>query len=106
MSWTSMQYMFADGGTKLIELDHMSRILQSNEWSVTFSPGFVKQLVKKPAKAAEMDCSKASLGSPVDSADPMHGHLLSFRRPTWMAQERPVSCACSSSKECKGVQNA
>ena len=84
MSWTSMQYMFADGGTKLIELDHMSRILQSNEWSVTFSPGFVKQLVKKPAKAAEMDCSKASLGSPVDSADPMHGHLLSLGdQPGW-----------------------
>lgn len=58
MSWTSAQNMFADGGTKLMKLDHMSCILQSNEWSATFSPDFVKQLVKKPTRAAERDCSK------------------------------------------------
>ena len=67
MSWTSAQNMFADGGTKLMKLDHMSCILQSNEWSATFSPDFVKQLVKKPTRAAERDCSKALLGSPVDA---------------------------------------
>ena len=78
MSWTSTQNMFADGGTKLMKLEHMSKILQSNEWSVTFSPDFVKQLVKKPTKAAERDCSKALIGSPVGSADPMHGHLLNL----------------------------
>ena len=35
MAWTSTQNMFADGGTKLMKLDHVSRMLQSNEWSVT-----------------------------------------------------------------------
>lgn len=78
MSWTSTHKMFADGRTKLMKLEHMSKILQSNEWSVTFSPDSVKQLVKKPTKAAERDCSKALIGSPVGSADPMHGHLLNL----------------------------
>ena len=30
MAWTSTQNMFADGGTKLMKLEHMSRILQSS----------------------------------------------------------------------------
>jgi hypothetical protein len=52
MKWTATDNMFVDGGTKLMKLDHMARILQSNEWCVTFSPGFVKQTVKKPTKTA------------------------------------------------------
>ena len=55
MKWTATDNMFVDGGTKLMKLDDMARILQSNEWGVTFSPSFVKQqTVKKPTKPANV----------------------------------------------------
>ena len=102
MSWTSTQNMFADGGTKLMKLEHMSKILQSNEWSVTFSPNFVKQLVKKPTKAAERDCSKALIGSPVGSADPMHGHLLNLGDQFgWHRKDQYLVHVAKDAKACR-----
>ena len=75
MKWTATDNMFVDGGTKLMKLDHMARILQSNEWCVTFSPSFVKQqTVKKSTKPASVD--SLVLGQAVDMKDPMFGHLL------------------------------
>ena len=49
--WTATDNIFVDGGTQFMKLDHMAKIIQSNEWCVTFSPSFVKQPVKKPTKA-------------------------------------------------------
>ena len=75
MKWTATDNMFVDGGTKLMKLDHMARILQSNEWCVTFSPSLVKQqTVKKQTKPASVD--SLVLGQAVDLKNPMFGHLL------------------------------
>ena len=58
-----------------MKLDHVARILQSNEWCVTFSPSFVKQqTVKKQTKLANAD--SLVLGQVVDLKNPMFGHLL------------------------------
>ena len=58
-----------------MKLDHVARILQSNEWCVTFSPSFVKQqTVKKQTKPASVD--SLVLGQAVDLKNPMFGHLL------------------------------
>ena len=60
-----------------MKLDHMARILQSNEWCMTFSPCFVKQqTVKKQTKPANAD--SLVLGQAVDLKNPMFGHLLSL----------------------------
>lgn len=82
MAWTSAQNMFADGGTKMMKLDHMASILQKNEWCVTFSPDFVKQTVKKQTKAAAP--MHVLPGEPVASTDPILGHLLYVgEQPGW-----------------------
>ena len=73
MKWTATDNMFVNGGTKLMKLDDMAGILQSNEWCVTFS--FVKQqTVKKQTKPASVD--SLVLGQAVDLKNPMFGHLL------------------------------
>ena len=73
MKWTATDNMFVDEGTKLMKLDQMARILQSNERCVTFSPCFVKQQ-KKETKPASAD--SLVLGQAVDLKNPMFGHLL------------------------------
>ena len=81
--WTATDNMFVDGGTKFMKLDHMARILQSNEWCVTFSPGFVKQPVKKQTKAVRPS-DALPVGHPVKTEDPIFGHLIGLSdQPGW-----------------------
>ena len=83
MLWTATDNMFMDGGTKAMKLDHMARILQSNEWCVKYSPGFVKQTAKK-VKAPCRVRGPVSVGKPVKSGDPIFGHLIGLSdRPGW-----------------------
>ncbi|CAL1166460.1 unnamed protein product [Cladocopium goreaui] len=81
--WTATDNMFVDGGTKFMKLDHMARILQSNEWCVTFSPSFVKQPVKKQTKAVRPS-DALPVGHPVKTEDPIFGHLIGLSdQPGW-----------------------
>ena len=46
LRWTSTENMWVDGGTKLMDLSHMRRIMKSGQWSVSYCPSFVKQVYK------------------------------------------------------------
>ena len=76
--WTSTENMWVDGGTKQMDLSHMRRIMQAGRWSISYSPEFVKQVVKarsaKPSTAAST-CVDELLGVMVDGNDPLLPHL-------------------------------
>ena len=61
--WTATSNMFADAGTKHMDLSHLRRTLSSGRWSITYSPAFVKQVSKgkKAAAASPTTTSAASL---------------------------------------------
>ena len=82
---TATENMFADAGTKHMDLSHLRSILKSNQWSVTYSPAFVKQATKgkKPSAAPATASSTTSLpGDPVDGRDPFMGFLLKLGEST------------------------
>ena len=75
MKWTSTENMWVDGGTKLMDLSHMRKIMKSGCWCVSYCPTFVKQVYKaskspKPSVAVELP------GTALNSADPMINHLM------------------------------
>ncbi|CAE7234040.1 pol [Symbiodinium sp. CCMP2456] len=76
LRWTSTENMWADGGTKEMDLTHMREIMASGRWSVTYSPSFVKQVSKGKRKKPEPSPAAELLGSPLDPSDPLLGHLL------------------------------
>ena len=79
LRWTSTENMWADAGTKQMDLSHMRRILSAGCWSVSYSPDFVKQVYKaskcKPAPISS-DGRDALPGEPVAKDDAIFGHLM------------------------------
>ena len=80
LRWTSTENMWVDGGTKLMDLSHMRRILSTGKWSVSYSPSFVKQVYKAArAKPKINDGCKAAgseAGEAMKSDDAMTRHLM------------------------------
>ena len=68
--------MFADGGTKDMDLTHMRSIMAAGKWSVTYSPAFVKQVSKGQRKRAAPTSTAELMGEPLEPGDPLLGHLL------------------------------
>ena len=92
LKWTSTENMWADAGTKLMSLVHMRKIISTGQWSVSYSPGFVKQVYKasksKPAARAVDAKKNALFGEPLEKK---RCHARAFdeaEREAWMA------CAC------------
>ena len=76
LKWTSTENMWVDGGTKLMDLTHLRRIMLSGEWSVSYCPKFVKQ-VYKTAKTKPTTRSLTELpGEPMSPQDPLLNHLM------------------------------
>ena len=75
---TSTQNMWADAGTKEMELDHVRQIMDCGTWSVTYSPEFVKQVSKgkRVPPPIPRDARLALLGEPLRGDDPLLGHLM------------------------------
>ena len=59
LKWTATDNMWADGGTKEMDLSHMRKILGTGRWSILYSPDFVKQVSK--ARASKPSVKPASL---------------------------------------------
>ena len=81
LKWTSTENMWVDGGTKQMDLTHMRSIMTRGTWSISYSPEFVKQVVKTGAKKSSSlqkssEAACASLpGVPVSGDDPILAHL-------------------------------
>ena len=76
LKWTSTENMWADGGTKQMDLSHMRRIMKAGQWSVSYCPSFVKQ-VYKAAKSSKQQVTATTLpGEPLTGSDPLLNHLL------------------------------
>jgi hypothetical protein len=72
------------GGTKLMDLTHMRSIMKKGSWSISYSPEFVKQVMKARSRKSPV-VAKASAELPgvaVDGNDAMlpHLHGLAERR--------------------------
>lgn len=80
LKWTSTENMWVDGGTKLMDLGHMRRILAKGEWSVSYSPSFVKQVHKaskaKPKVNVGGKPAGSDAGQAMKSDDAMTRHLM------------------------------
>ena len=80
LRWTSTANMFADAGTKAMDVEHLQDTLRRGTWSITYSPSFVKQVAKgKRTPAPAPVAASADLpGEPLDGRDPMLGFLMKF----------------------------
>ncbi|OLP79745.1 Copia protein [Symbiodinium microadriaticum] len=77
--WTSTENMWADAGTKEMDLTHMRKIIRTGSWSVTYSPVFVKQVSKAKKRPAQASTPEDALpGKPVHGTDPILGHLMAL----------------------------
>ena len=77
--WTSTENMWADAGTKEMDLTHMRKIIRTGSWSVTYSPVFVKQVSKAKKRPAQACTPEDALpGKPVHGTDPILGHLMAL----------------------------
>ena len=77
LKWTSTENMFADGGTKAMELDHLRDTISRGFWCVTYCPEFVKQTSKgKSRKLPSGPVPEELPGEPLPPGDPLHSHLL------------------------------
>ena len=72
--------MFADAGTKAMDVEHLQDTLRRGTWSITYSPSFIKQVAKgKRTPAQAPVAASADLpGEPLDGRDPMLGFLMKF----------------------------
>ena len=91
LRWTSTENMWVDGGTKIMDLTHMRRTMQSGRWSVSYSPQFVKQVYKASkkvpmAKVTAPWWSDESWRSPAETP-----HATWWA--TWVAPSEPHWCA-------------
>eukprot|EP00435_Cladocopium_sp_Y103_P031960 s717_g8.t1 len=79
LRWTSTENMWVDGGTKQMDLSHMRRIMQAGRWAISYSPEFVKQVVKarsaKPSNASSSTRVDELPGVMLDGNDPLLPHL-------------------------------
>ncbi|CAE7426409.1 unnamed protein product, partial [Symbiodinium sp. KB8] len=80
LRWTSTANMFADAGTKAMDVEHLQDTLRRGTWSITYSPSFIKQVAKgKRTPAQAPVAASADLpGEPLDGRDPMLGFLMKF----------------------------
>lgn len=77
LKWTSAENMWVDGGTKLMNLDHMRKIIAAGRWSVAYNPGFVKQVYKaSKSKPRPLQDGAALPGEPLGRDEAMLGHLM------------------------------
>lgn len=76
LRWTSTENMWVDGGTKVMDLSHMRRIMKSGTWSVSYSPTFVKQVYKAAKTKPKSAAPKELPGEPLPAGDPMLLHLM------------------------------
>ena len=77
LKWTSTENMWVDGGTKLMDLSHLRRILKAGEWCVSYSPLFVKQVYKAARKqSVPVSSGKELPGEVISAGDPLMNHLL------------------------------
>ncbi|CAE7402794.1 dnaJ, partial [Symbiodinium sp. KB8] len=75
LRWTSTANMFVDAGTKDMDLTHLRSILDAGKWSVTYSPTFVKQVVKAKQTKVAPRAILPLPGTAVDGNDPVMGYL-------------------------------
>ena len=86
LRWTSTANMFADAGTKEMDLTHLRKILKDGSWCVQCSPDFVKQVAK--GKRSSPSSLAALPGQALAASDPVFGHLLSLgEQRGWHAVE-------------------
>eukprot|EP00435_Cladocopium_sp_Y103_P044136 s2398_g12.t1 len=80
LKWTSTENMWVDGGTKIMNLSHMRRIISLGQWCVSYCPSFVKQVYKavkvKPVIQAEKNYDAEPFGEALSGEDAMVGHLM------------------------------
>ena len=80
LRWTSTENMWCDGGTKLMDLTHMRKILAEGRWSVSYCPGFVKQVYKaaksKPVKNGDGKLDGCQIGESMSTEDALVRHLM------------------------------
>ncbi|CAJ1401481.1 unnamed protein product [Effrenium voratum] len=90
LKWTSTENMWADGGTKLMDLTHMRRIMASGEWSVKYCPDFVKQVSKVvKAKPVKLAAGAELPGEAVSGGDELLPHLIGLSdKRGWHFQAR------------------
>ena len=100
LKWTSTENMWVDGGTKFMDLSHMRSIMQKGSWSISYSPEFVKQVVKaRSCKSPVVAKAGAELpGVAVDGNDAMlpHLHGLAERRGWHYVSGVGVQVACAA----------
>ena len=99
LKWTSTENMWVDGGTKLMDLTHMRSIMKKGSWSISYSPEFVKQVVKARSQKSPVAKACAELpGVAVDGNDAMlpHLHGLAERRGWHYVSGIGVQVACAA----------
>ena len=79
LRWTATSNMFLDALTKEMDVGHLRRIMQSGEWSITYSPEFVKQVTKARSIKPSVEPASADLpGVVLDGSDPVLPFLMSL----------------------------
>ena len=81
LKWTATENMWADGGTKDMDLTHMRQTMKKGEWCVRYSPDFVKQVSKgskRRATSAPPSTASSIPGDDVLNDDPILGYVLKF----------------------------
>ena len=80
LRWTSTENMWCDGGTKMMDLTHMRKILAEGRWSISYCPGFVKQVYKaaksKPLKDGDGSTDGRQFGESMSTEDALVRHLM------------------------------
>ena len=76
LKWTATSNMWIDALTKDMDLTHVRRIMSAGEWSVSYSPEFVRQVSKtKKAKPSDDPASAELPGERLNGDDPLLPHL-------------------------------
>ena len=80
LRWTSTENMWCDGGTKMMDLSHMRRILAEGRWSISYCPSFVKQVYKasksKPVMTSTDELQSRQIGEAMAHEDALVRHLM------------------------------
>ena len=101
LKWTATENMWVDGGTKLMDLSHMRAVMKNGTWSISYSPEFVKQVLKARSKKTPQAVEPAGAdlpGEDVHGDDPMLLHLngLCDRRGWHYVSGIGVQVACAA----------
>lgn len=79
LRWTATSNMFLDALTKDMDVGHLRRIMTTGEWSISYSPEFVKQVTK--ARSIKPSAGTACADWPgvvLDGSDPMLPFLMTL----------------------------